>query len=209
VEGSPDAGDVLQVSSAKSDGAVVMAAASTTSSAQDWAPVGEGVVSNAVTAGVLSSRLDMLYGGDSLVEYQYAPDGVPSDLCLSGGYTVGLDGAIVPAATVVLGQCGYSASTMWIIDGTNEADGYVDLINAGYTAAWSEPGASGSYAASAAAFAEPLVLTVNSSGAAVLAPLSDVGSVSPTQMWGSWSSTAQSELRTKVAAEAAAASSSS
>jgi len=74
-------GEVLAVSSTN----VVMSAASTTNSAEDWTPEQEGVVSNAVSAGVLSAKLDMLYSTDTLVEYQYAPDGVPSDECLANG----------------------------------------------------------------------------------------------------------------------------
>jgi hypothetical protein len=109
--------------------------------------------------------------------------------------------------TVVLAQCGITAQSLWILDGDNEANGYVDLINAGYEA-------SSTYAVPTpdddnnvtdndnnltSPFAEPAVLTVNSSGKVVLAPLSELGGVvSSSQMWADWSSPAQSELRAKV-----------
>jgi hypothetical protein len=229
VEGSSDAGDVLAVSSL-SKGTVALAAANTTSSAQDWAPVAEGIVSNAATAGVLSSRLDMLYSGDALVEYQYAPDGIPSGQCLADGSAQSaVDGEDTftfnyPSTSVVLGQCGLTAQTLWIVDGNNESNGYVDLISAGYESVYSygnfapQPYTSGLGVASSdqdaqnlvtSPFAEPYVLTVNNSGTVVLATLSDVGSVSSAQMWSGWSSPDQSDLRTKAAAEAAAASGSS
>jgi hypothetical protein len=38
----------------------------------------------------------------------------------------------VPTLTVVLAQCGLTAQNLWIVDASNEANGYVDLINAGY-----------------------------------------------------------------------------
>jgi hypothetical protein len=55
-----------------------MSAASTTNSAEDWTPEQEGDVANAVSAAVLSPRLNLLYSTDQLVEFQYAPNGVPS-----------------------------------------------------------------------------------------------------------------------------------
>ena len=75
-----------------SGSSVDMSAASTTSSTQDWTPEQEGDVANAVAAGVLSQKLNMLYSTDQLVEFQYAPNGVPSDKCLANtaSDTIGL-----------------------------------------------------------------------------------------------------------------------
>ncbi len=194
-------GEALAVSGSS----VVMAAASTTSSAQDWTPEQVGDVANAVSAGVLSPRLDMLYSTDQLVQYQYAPAGVPSDQCLANNVTVQINAPITPALTVGLTQCGYSAATLWIVDASNEASGYVDLINAGYGNAtgdyplpWGAPsGPTDSYPS---LYAEPAVLAVNSSGKVVLSFLSEIGGVvSASQMWADWSSPAQSQLRKAVA----------
>ena len=187
---------------AASGTSVVMSAASTTSSAQDWTPEQEGAVANAVSAGVLSAKLDMLYSTDQLVEFQYAPNGVPSDQCLANTAAIPYEGYIYdPTLTVVLAQCGVTAQSLWILDADNEANGYVDLINAGYaiTSTYAVPGSTQDNNLTSP-YAEPAVLTVNSSGKVVLAPLSELGGVvSATQMWADWSSPAQSELRTKVA----------
>jgi hypothetical protein len=196
-------GEVLAVSGSS----VVMSAASTTNSAEDWTPEQEGDVANAVSAGVMSAKLNMLYSTDQLVEFQYVPDGVPSDECLSNtaaqpyGYSY-----YSPTLTVVLAQCGITAQSLWILDADNETNGYVDLINAGYATLTTYVIPSG-YAPSSSdegsnftsPFAESAVLTVNSSGKVVLAPLSEIGGVvSASQMWANWSSPAQQELRMKV-----------
>src|SRR6185437_15441861 len=117
-------------------------AANTTSSTQDWTPEQDGDVANAVAAGVLAPKLNMLYSTDPLVEFQYAPNGVPSDQCLADNWTGtnGLGGGAPfnnPTLTVVMAQCGVTAASLWIVDASNEANGYVDLINAGYESAYS------------------------------------------------------------------------
>jgi hypothetical protein len=199
---SDGSGEALTVSGSSVD----MSAASTTSSTQDWTPEQEGDVANAVAAGVLSQKLNMLYSTDQLVELQYAPNGVPSDKCLANtaSDTIGLGESVdwyVPTLTVVLAQCGITAQSLWILDASNEANGYVDLINAGYASSFT-------YLAATAAtfdyltspFAESAALTINSSGSVVLAPLSEIGGiVSASQMWADWSAPVQSALRAKVA----------
>jgi hypothetical protein len=190
-------GEVLAVSGSS----VVMSAASTTNSAQDWTPEQEGDVSNAVSAGVVSPRLNLLYSTDQLVEFQYAPNGVPSDKCMSNTASPGQTLYSVPTLTVVMAQCGLTAQSLWIVDASNEANGYVDLINAGYEGIYTYLAPSSSQAV-IAPYAEPAVLTVNSSGQVVLAFLSELGGVvSSSQMWAAWSSPAQSELRTAVRAD--------
>jgi hypothetical protein len=205
-------GQVLTVSGTS----VEMATASSSNSGQDWTPEEEGDVANAVSAGVLSAKLNMLYSTDTLVEFQYAPDGVPSDDCLATGTksvtfdvsttsTTGANSTTaytvnVPTDSVILTACGLSAQSLWILDGNNETDGYVDLISAGYAtqttfADAAQPGNFGyeSY------FAEPAVLTVSSSGNVELAPLSEIGGVvSAGQMWADWSAPAQAALRARV-----------
>jgi hypothetical protein len=65
---------------------VAMAATSTASPGQDWVVMEEGLVSAFVTYGALSPRLDIQYSGDEVVEFEAAPDGDASDLCLSVVY---------------------------------------------------------------------------------------------------------------------------
>jgi len=193
--------EVLTVSGSS----VTMTAASSSNSAQDWTPELEGDVANAVAAGVLSPKLNMLYSTDQLVEFQTAPNGLPSDKCLANTSTdPGNDSPFnVPTLTVVLAQCGITAASLWIVDASNETNGYVDLINAGYATAFSYLAAnSGTADNLASPFAEPAVLTVNSSNQVVLAFLSELGGVvSPTQMWAAWSAPVQAALRAAVQAE--------
>jgi hypothetical protein len=184
---------------------VTMSAASGTSSGQDWTPEQEGDVANAIAAGVLSPKLNMLYSTDQLVEFQTAPNGVPSDQCIADNFTstTSLGGSLqwdTPTLTVVLAQCGVTAASLWIVDANNEANGYVDLINAGYAASFSFLAQNtAAFDNLTSPFAEPAVLTVNSSGKLVLAPLSELGGVvSPTQMWTAWSAPAQAAFRTVV-----------
>jgi hypothetical protein len=194
-------GEVLTVSGSS----VVMAAASTTSSAQDWTVQVEGPVSAAVSAGVLSAKLNMLYANDTMVEYEFAPNGVPSDKCLADTMapTLQLGGTVAinaPTLTVVLAQCGITAQSLWILDGPG-SNGFLDLINAGYSTQYNYALPVDAPSANLTSpFAEPAVLTVNSNGGVVLAPLNELGGVvSPAQMWANWSAPAQPALRTKVA----------
>ncbi|HET7015005.1 MAG TPA: hypothetical protein VFI65_13905 [Streptosporangiaceae bacterium] len=184
---------------------IVMSTANTTSSTEDWTPEQLGDVANAITAGILAPKLNLLYSTDQLIELQYAPNGVPSDQCLANNWTgtTSLGGAAAwnsPTLTVVLAQCGITAASLWIVDASNEANGYVDLINAGYESSYSYLAQNNSAAENLTSpFAEPAVLTVNSSGHVVLAMLSELGGVvSPTQMWAAWSAPAQAFLRTAV-----------
>lgn len=197
-------GEVLAVSG----GSVVMSSSSTTNSGEDWTPEQEGDVANAVAAGVLSAKLNMLYSTDQLVEFEYAPDGAPSDKCLADSYNGSILGGSAPFndpnLSVVLAQCGITAASLWIVDASNEANGYVDLINAGYAAVFSYMAENNNNDVSnlTSPFAEPAVLTVNSSGQVVLAFLNEIGGVvSPSQTWAAWSAPAQAALRTQVRSE--------
>jgi hypothetical protein len=167
-------------------------------------PEQEGDVANAVAAGVLPPKLNMLYSTDPVIELQTAPNGVPSDNCLADLFTTPLTSQqapfFVPTLTVGTAQCGTTAATLWIVDASNEANGFADLINAGYETSFSFGAPDNSTALNfTSQYAEPAVLTVSSSGKVVLAPLSQLGAaVSPTQMWTAWSAPAQAFLRTAV-----------
>lgn len=198
-------GQVLTVSGTS----VVMSAASTTNSGEDWTPLFEGPVSGAVTAGVVSSKLLMSYSSGTLFELEYAPNGVPSDQCLADSYTgpsiINTNPAFnVPNLSVGLAQCGITAASLWIVDPNNESNGYTDLVNAGYEAVASYLAENNNADVSnlTTPFAESAVLAVNSSNKVVLAPLSEIGGVvSPTQMWISWTTSAQAAVRRAVQAE--------
>jgi hypothetical protein len=148
----------------------------------------------------------MQYSGDTLLEYQYAPNGVPSGQCLADGDSNAMVNGYtppvyLPSLTVVLAECGVTAASLWIVDQTNAAGGYVDLINAGYESSYTYLASTTSNADPITSpFAEPAVLTVNSSGKVVLAQLSEIGQVpSPSQMWMGFLSSSQSSLAEKIA----------
>jgi hypothetical protein len=146
----------------------------------------------------------MLYSSDTLIEFQYAPDGVPSGQCLANTAS-DFSGLTTlewyePNLTVVLATCGITAQSLWIIDQDNLANGYVDLVNAGWESTFTYGAGTGAdFDNLTSPFAEPAVLTVNSSGSVVLARLSEIGGVvSPGQMWAAWSAPVQSALRAKA-----------
>jgi hypothetical protein len=65
----------------------------------------------------------------------------------------------------------------WIVHPNNQVDGYADLINAGWESAYAYGDRTSAEIHSdfTSPFAEPAVLTVNSSGDVMLAPLSEIG----------------------------------
>jgi hypothetical protein len=187
---------------------VEMAAASSSNTGQDWTPEFYGQVSTAVQEGILPNRLMLNYSAGSLFELQYAPAGLPSNKCLADSYT----GSSIldedppfndPNLSVVLAQCGITLATLWIVDPNINDNGYSDLINAGYQSTYSYGAENNDVDVPnlATPFAEPAVLTVNSSDQVVLAYLSEIGGVvSSSQLWTSWTSPAQAAVRKAIQA---------
>jgi hypothetical protein len=202
-------GEVLTAEGSSVGSGVKLAAASTSDTTQDWTVMPEYGVVNAAAAGVVSRSLTMMYGQSYLVEFQYAPGGDPSDLCVantasdplaSGG---GNDYYETPTLSVALEPCGVTAQSLWIIDQNCANTAYCDLINAGYETQYTYEApadADGNTAAGdmlTSPFAEPMVLTSSSSGALSLAPLSELSDSPPPadQAWGAYTAPAQSALR--------------
>jgi hypothetical protein len=104
-----------------------------------------------------------------------------------------------PSTRVGLAQCGTTLATLWILDNGGSGNEPCDLINMGYEQAYyytyqTNPGTPGE--GYAVPFAEPYVLTVNSSGDLSLAPLKSVGGVvSTTQEWDGMSPQVQAALQ--------------
>jgi hypothetical protein len=218
--------EVLTVTSLSS-GTVAMEAASTTNTGQDFTLLAQGGVQGAANAGVISNRLSWLYGAQGdLVEYEYAPGGAVTGMCLAGGVTNEsvtypddasyVNGnSYVPNLSVTLARCGLTAQTLWIPDPNTEAEntnGYVDLINAGYEAEpdyADAPSPSGATNASPTStlvspFAEPAVLAYNGSKV-VLAELNEIGgTVSSGQMWTGSSGPLGTQARQALEKSAAA-----
>jgi hypothetical protein len=205
-------GEVLAVSGSGSSASVVMATESTTNSAEDWTPEEElQNVSQAASEGLISQRLDVNYGNDSIFEFQYAPNGVPSGYCLADGASnTGINGTPAyfyqPTLTVGLAQCGITPATLWIPDNNDSGNEPCDLINAGYEAESNYGVTEGTFNSP---FAEPAVLTVSGTGSSPkvgLAPLSEIGGVvSASQEWAGLSPQVDGALRESAAREKAAA----
>jgi hypothetical protein len=189
-------GEVLTVSGSN----VEMAAASTTSSAQDWIPENEGSVSDAVNYQLISSKYAWQYSGDSVYEYQYAPDGVSSGQCLAANDTTystdaGL-GDDTQDISVMLYPCGTSTETLWILDATGVSNGYEDLINADQEGTCT---ASGDCSLNTP-FSNPAVLTVSGKQLVVAPITSTSGVVSATQSWANYTTAAAQVARAKASA---------
>jgi hypothetical protein len=176
--------------------------------AEDFVVSNQGLVSDFFTAQLVSAAVALHYGGlghytvapgtrtcfdaaapvnnvcaypdFTAVEYQYAPFGVDSGLCVGVGTTA------VAGTKVALEPCGASSKTIWIIDNSNPAGingSYVPLINGSDTN-----------------FSQPYVLTYPSSAyptdrprpqlfTANLTGFSNAGLLNPTgvssaQLWG-------------------------
>jgi hypothetical protein len=111
--------------------------------AEDFVYDEEGSVSDFFAAGLVSSALDLHYGGgcesgvytgtppvctvsypdDNAFELEYAPYGVDSGLCAGTASTAG------NGTPVALEECGVSSKTVWVEDYTDAYDGYIPLIN--------------------------------------------------------------------------------
>jgi hypothetical protein len=211
---SPDSntGDYLTVSGSS----VGMAAASTTNSGQDFSLEEDADVEWAVQdADLLPAKLMLNYSAGNLVEFQYAPSGKPSGECLADGYadddtdTELPDEVNAPTQTVTMATCGLTAATLWIVDpnqNSETANGYVDLINAGYAASYGYLAPESAVDPVTGPYADPDVLTLNSSGDVVLAQLSEIGGViSPGQLWNGGSGLAQEQAEGETATKSAAA----
>ena len=164
---------------------IALATASSASAGQDWEPMQEpgftetGGVSLFAGAGVLSTRLSILYGSDPVVEFESVPNGVPTGLCLSA--TVPTTSITSPGplpgtvgGSIGLATCGSGNTTLWIVDTGNDLDvpGYTDLISGASTN-----------------FSMPYVLTAAAGGSKTtlgLSQLSEMNAqVTPGQLWTS------------------------
>jgi hypothetical protein len=211
---SPDSntGDYLTVSGSS----VGVAAASTTNPGQDFTMEQDQNVQWAVQeADLLPAKLMLLYNDSYLVEFQYAPSGKPSGECLADGYSDDdtdeelPDEVNAPNTTVTLATCGLTLATLWLVDqnqNSESANGYVDLINAGYAASYGYLAPESAVDPVTTPYADPYVLTLNSSGDVVLAQLSEIGGVISTgQLWYGGSGLAQEQAQAEAAAKSAAA----
>jgi len=104
--------------------------------AQDFTVAFQGLTSDFFAAGLVSSAVNLHYGDMPAFEFEYAPFGVDSGLC------VGLATTAISGEGVTLQPCGVSAKTVWVVDVADSPAtlnrGYVPLIN-GSTTNFSHP----------------------------------------------------------------------
>ncbi|MET8538957.1 hypothetical protein ABZV67_46925 [Streptomyces sp. NPDC005065] len=90
-----------------------------------------GLVSDFFKAGLVSAEVNKHYGNLNAAEIEYAPNGVPSHLC------VGLETTAYQNEALSLQACDTPGTTVWIIDTADSpataAKGYFPLINGSTT----------------------------------------------------------------------------
>jgi hypothetical protein len=78
--------------------------------AEDFVATRQGTVSEFNQAGLASSAVNLHYGSDYAFEYEYAPYGVRSGLC------IGVAATAAAGSAVSLQPCSVSPRTLWIVD---------------------------------------------------------------------------------------------
>ncbi len=112
---------------------IILAPASSSNPGEDFIASDQGLVSDFIAAGLVSLGLSG-YNSKPAFEFEYAPFGVATGLCVAVGAT--------PAnnTPVSLQPCGVSAKTAWIIDQPITSSGtYTSLINAATDTSFSNP----------------------------------------------------------------------
>jgi hypothetical protein len=113
---------------------LILAPASNSNPGEDFVASEQGTVSDFILAGLVSPDLSA-YDNDEAFEFEYAPFGAETGLCMGVGNT--------PAnnTPVSLQPCGVSAKTVWILDQpiTNQPFSSTHLINGATDTSFSNP----------------------------------------------------------------------
>jgi hypothetical protein len=96
---------------------LTMALPSASNSGEDFEESIQGTVDDFIQAGLADQGLHPLYGSLFAFEFEYAPFGIDSGLCMGVPSTPG------NGTRVDLEACGVSARTVWIEDNLNSHDG--------------------------------------------------------------------------------------
>ncbi|MFD0508563.1 hypothetical protein ACFQ0G_48700 [Streptomyces chiangmaiensis] len=87
-----------------------------------------GLVSDFYKAGLVSAKVNQHYGSLNAAQLEYAPNGVPSHLC------VGLKATAYQNESLTLQSCDTPRTTVWIIDTADKtAEGYFPILNGSTT----------------------------------------------------------------------------
>lgn len=138
--------DVLAVMGASGTSAhtgqfIDLQTASDGNQAEDWGVDLEVPVSELYALNLISAGIDAHYASDTAYEFQYAPDGVYSGLCM------GTPGPANNGELLSLRPCGVNADTLWIYDAADQYERMVPWISGADTN-----------------FSYPSVLTANTTG---------------------------------------------
>jgi hypothetical protein len=110
--------------SAKAGTPIILYRTSNTDKAEDFTVSFQGTVSEFYKAGLVSAALNLHYSHNWAFEFEYAPNGVGSGMCIGTASTAG------NGTPVVLMPCGASAKSVWVVDSRDSiGHGYVPLIN--------------------------------------------------------------------------------
>jgi hypothetical protein len=109
---------------------IILAVASVSNSGEDFTANDQGTVADFIEAGLISAGLSG-YNNNQVFEYEYAPFGVDTGLCIGVGAT--------PAngTPVALEDCGISAKTTWIVVPSSSTS--FSLINGATNTSFSNP----------------------------------------------------------------------
>jgi hypothetical protein len=132
-------------------------------SAEDFVVRYEGTVASFYSDGILGPAVGETWPSDLVLEYQFAPGGVPSSLCL------GVAATAANGTAVSLQPCGSSAKVLWVPLFADHIGSYQPLINGSDTVT-----------------STPYVLTAGSSLGDVLTTEElylAAGTVAQSQMW--------------------------
>jgi len=114
--------DVLR-QGAKTGQPIILYRAANNDPAEDFTVTHEGTVHEYYKAGLVSSGLNLHYSSLEAYQFEYAPNGAGSGLCMGVATTAG------QGTPVSLQPCGNTARVLWVADTYDLSKGYVPLIN--------------------------------------------------------------------------------
>ena len=111
---------------------IILAPASNSNPGEDFVASDQGTVADFIAAGLMSPSLSA-YNNDEAFEFEYAPFGADTDLCVGVGTTP------TKNTPVSLQPCGVTAKTVWIVDIVQSSTATAHLINGGTDTSFSNP----------------------------------------------------------------------
>jgi hypothetical protein len=89
---------------------IILFRTSNNDAAEDFTVADQGTVGDFFAAGLVSSALNLHYSANEAFEFEYAPFGADTGLC------VGVPSTAVSGTKVSLQPCGVSSKTVWVVD---------------------------------------------------------------------------------------------